>query len=141
MRILLETGRFVVTALAVGLAIPCFYLVASIFTGDPFSFEAFFAIGTISFVMGFIGGVVFGLPTLWFLRRQGWADNQRTVATVGTLVGALGGVLLSAAFWQGHAEIIMAGLWAWALMGAIAGLVSALVWFWLHIGDTEIHHA
>ena len=141
MRLLVETGRFVVTALAVGLAIPCFYLVASIFTSDRFSFEAFFAIGAISFVLGLIGGIVFGLPTLWVLRRQGWADNHKAVAIIGTLVGAVGGVLLSAAFWQGHAEMILAGFWAWALMGAIAGLVSALVWFWLHVGDTEIYHA
>ncbi|WFL77063.1 hypothetical protein P7228_13860 [Altererythrobacter arenosus] len=140
MRLLVETGRFFVTALAVGFAIPFFYAMASIVTGEHFSFEAFLAVGAISFVLGLLGGVFFGLPTLWILKRQGWAGNQKTVAIVGTLVGAVGGVLLSVAFWQGHAEIILAGLWAWALMGAVAGLVSALVWFCLHVGDSENQH-
>jgi hypothetical protein len=141
LRQLVEVARFVVTAAAVGLAIPSFYLLVSVFIGDRFSFEAFIAVGAISFVLAIIGGVVFGLPTLWFLRRQGWADKQKAVAIVGTLVGAVGGVLLSAAFWQGNAELILAGLWAWALMGAIAGLVSALVWFWLHVSGNESEHA
>ncbi|MDG6078157.1 hypothetical protein E3U23_03005 [Erythrobacter litoralis] len=135
---MIELGRFFVTALAVAIAIPASFLMASLFTGETFSIEAFFAVGAISFVLAIIGGLIFGLPTLWFLRRQGWAREMGIVTSIGTLVGAFGGILLSAGFWQGNLEVILAGLWAWAVMGAIAGFVASPVWLWLHQSEAGL---
>tara|TARA_B100000678_G_C18110845_1_gene462664 strand:+ start:201 stop:656 length:456 start_codon:yes stop_codon:yes gene_type:complete len=135
---LVEIGRFILTALAVALAIPAFYSVASLFTVERFSIEAFLAIGAISFILAIIGGLVIGLPTLWFLKRRDWAGKIGIVTVVGTVFGAFGGMLLSTVFWQGNSLLILAGLKTWALVGAIAGFVAAPVWHWLHENDGRL---
>jgi len=141
LRILVEIGRFVVTALAVGLAIPTFFAMISLFSSGSMGTEAFVGIGAISYVLGSVGGIVFGLPALWFSKRHQWDRDLRKLAAVGVAVGSVGGALLSVLFWAGNLDIIIPGLVQWTVMGATAGLVSACVWFWLHSGDEEIVHA
>ena len=135
MKLFVEIGRFVLTASAVAVAIPAFFLLASISTGNSMGIEAFLAIGAISFVLALVGGAIFGLPTLWFLRRSGWISKVWLATMVGTLIGSFGGAVLSIVFWQGNLNIILAGLWVASLMGALAGFISIPLWLWLHSGE------
>ena len=138
---MVEIGRFVVTALAVGLTIPTFFAIISLFSNGRMGTEAFFGIGAISYVLASVGGIIFGLPTVWFSKRLKWDRDIRKLTAVGVAVGSIGGVLLSVAFWAGNLDLIIPGLVQWSVMGGIAGLVSACVWFWLHPGDKEVAHA
>lgn len=124
-----------VTALAVAITIPTGFAALSLVRGEHFSIEAFFAIGAMSFVIGIIGGLVVGLPTLWLARKLHLDGDFRKLAVFGCIAGAVGGIALSVVFWQGNIEIVMAGMLIWAAMGAVAGLIAASVWFGRHLSQ------
>lgn len=140
LRLLVEIGRFIVIAVAVAIAIPSAFLVISLATNEAFSFEAFFGLGAISFVMAVVGGIFVGIPALWFARIQRWERETSKLALFGCLAGAAGAVLMSIFFWQGSWDLVTSGVPIWAGMGAFAGLVASILWYWLQLNDAGSHH-
>ena len=140
LRLLVEIGRFIVIALAVAIAIPSAFLAVSLAMSEPFSFEAFFGLAAIALVMAVTGGIFIGLPALWFARLQRWDHEIRKLALFGCLAGAAGGFVMSIFFWQGRWDLVNSGVHFWIGMGALAGLVASVLWYWLHLGDVERAH-
>ena len=142
MRVLVEIGRFIAISLAIAVAIPTVILIVSLAMNEPFSFEVFFALGAISFVIAVLGGIFVGLPALWLARTQRWERDIRRLAIFGCLTGAAGGVLMNILFWQGDWNLVTDGVFYWIGMGAFAGLIASVLWYWLHLSDAEnCHHA
>ncbi|QZD88268.1 hypothetical protein [Qipengyuania psychrotolerans] len=138
MKLLIEVGRFIVTALAVALAVPLSLVVFPLFSAGGFSTSAFFGIGAVTFVFSLAGGLVFGLPALWFARQNHWDQSKWKLAIYGGFIGLLAGLITNALFWQGNFELVMPSLFPFGMFGALGGIVAGLVWFLLHKNDRLI---
>ena len=136
MRFLVETGRFILTALAVALAGQTVVTILELSSGSVFSIESFLGFGTIIFVLTIIGGVIAGLPALYLARRHGWDHRIGRMLLVGLLTGAIAGALLAIPFWAEDLAFSFAPIGLFAIFGGFAGVVAAPVWVLLHRSDT-----
>jgi hypothetical protein len=132
-----ETGRFVVTAIGVAIAIATSIRVLALVRGESMSFDAFLAITIFSFFFASAGGLIFGLPAYLLARRFRLHHSIWKLAGFGTLIGATSGLILTPAIWQGDYDLVASSLLPSLALGAIAGGVAACIWFWLHLGDTN----
>ncbi len=135
MKFLVETGRFILTALAVALAAPTVLTLFDLSSGSVFSLEVFLGFGALVFVLTTIGGVIAGLPALWFAKRQGWDRRIGVMSLIGMATGAIAGALLAIPVWGGFLAYSLSPIALFAMCGGLAGLVAAPIWVLLHSTD------
>ena len=141
MSIFTEIARFLLTAIAVALAIPTGFAVLSIIDAGSMSMEGFLGVGAISFFLAIAGGVVVGLPVLWVAKRLDWARSLGKMTVVGVLTGAAAAALLTVPFFEGDLSFAAIAVPSWAALGAFAGLVAAPIWVMLHSSDEDAEPA
>jgi hypothetical protein len=137
LKFLVETGRFVLTALAVALAGPTVLTILDLSSGGMFSVEWHFGFGALIFVLTMIGGLIAGLPALWFAKRHGWDRRIGRMLIVGMVAGAIAGALLAIPFWGGFLAYSLLPVVQFATFGGLAGLMAAPIWVMLHRQDLD----
>ena len=107
------------------------------FIGGAMTFEAFFGLTGIAFVFAVVGGVIFGLPTLWFAKSLDWDRQVLKLSVLGMAAGLICGVALTIPAYgsTGAFEYPKEILPFWTGLGAFSGLIAAQVWYWLHRTD------
>ena len=138
MRFFVETGRFILTALAVAMAIPTGLLLLALIDGSRFSREAFLGLAAITFVFAALGGLFVGMPALWCAKRRKWENRYLPMLLLGLMTGVLAGVLLAIPFYGFDLSFALLGMPGFGALGALAGLVSAEVWVSLHLADPDV---
>lgn len=135
MKLLVELGRFMLTAIATAIAIPSVFLAISAFSSSAMSAEAFFGIAAVSFAFAVLGGILIGLPALWVAKRLAWDRRLGPMILLGCLAGAVAAALIAVALFGGDLSFAFLATPSWMALGAFAGLVAALVWVLLHSPD------
>ena len=132
MTIVTEIARFLLTAIAIAIAIPSGLAILAIFGVSPMSADAFFGLGAISFFLAIVGGIVVGLPALWIGRRLEWQHSLARMTPLGAVAGAIAAALLTVPFFEGEMSFAVNAMPGFAVFGGFAGLVAAPVWVLLH---------
>jgi hypothetical protein len=140
LKILREIARFLLTAIAVALALT---LVVTIFdypSANLLSFKGFLGFAAISFVCAIAGGAVVGLPALWLATRLRWQQRIVRMTLLGCLVGGVAGALGAAVLFPNEGDFVTL-FRSSVVLGAIAGLAAAPTWVLLHRSGTGVEAA
>lgn len=134
MRILVEVGRFFVTAAAVTIVMPFFFIVLFAFEGGELAFTVYGFGLIVAFPFAVFGGMIFGLPAWFIANRMAWTQKLSSMLALGAATGILA---VTAVFFttgpHGDPFPLVAGL----VLGLPAGVLAAWIWFVLHAEDRD----
>ena len=134
MSLAVETGRFLVTALAAAFAVVACMVGISVATGTGMPYDGFVLVLVPAFVFAIIGGWLCGLPFLFFAKKIGLDGGRGKMGLSGVFVGGFAGLLMTIPTYGSVAQFSFPReiLPFWLGMGAVAGLVASQVWLTLH---------
>jgi hypothetical protein len=133
LKFLVETGRFILTAVAVSLTVPALFILIFQVEISSSTIEIYVMAAGIGFAMAMLGGTLVGLPALWLAQKRNWHGSIVRMSLLGIFTGALAANLLMLAY--GVRDLF--SMLQWAAIGATAGLIAAPVWVLLHRSDVE----